>query len=96
MTIIDFIIGGLFANAMPHLIFGQTKTHFLGQFGYSPKGNIAYALIQFVLGLSLYFYNYGFETLLQNGFLIGGLSVLIAYFVLGKFLVGFYGAKGNS
>ena len=90
MNFIDFIIGGLLANAMPHFIFGITKTHFLGLFGFSPKGNIIYALIQFMLGLSLYFYNYGFETLLQNGFLIGGLSVLVAYFVFGKFLVGFY------
>ena len=36
MNLIDFIIGALIANAIPHLIFGLTKTHFLGLFGYSP------------------------------------------------------------
>ncbi len=40
MNIVDFIIGALLMNAMPHLIFGLTKTYFLGLFGYRPKGNI--------------------------------------------------------
>ncbi len=29
MKIIDFIMGGLLMNAMPHFVFGITKTKFL-------------------------------------------------------------------
>ena len=93
MNILDFIIGALIANAIPHLIFGLTKTHFLGLFGYSPKGNIAYAVLQFFICGVLFFLNYGYQDLLNNGYLIGGLTVLCLYFIFGKFLVKFYGAQ---
>jgi len=93
MNLIDFIIGALIANAMPHLIFGLTKTHFLGMFGYSPKGNITYAILQFILSLVIFFLNYGYKDLIENGYLIGAITVLVLYFVFGKFLVKFYGNK---
>ncbi len=96
MTLIDFIIGGLLANAMPHLIFGLTKTHFLGLFGYSPKGNIIYAMLQFILCIILFFYNHGYEALLENGYLVGGIVVLILYFIFGKILVQFYGKQDKT
>jgi len=93
MNITDFIIGALIANAIPHLIFGQTKTKFLGLFGFSPKGNIYYALIQLVVSIGLALWVYGYEKLLQNGFFIGGLFILITYLVLGKILLKFFNKK---
>ena len=93
MNILDFIIGALLANAMPHLIFGLTKTHFLGLFGYSPKGNITYAVLQFFICTVLFFINYGYSELLNNGYLIGGLTVLCFYFIFGKLLIKFYDAQ---
>ena len=78
---------------MPHLVIGLTKTHFLGLFGYSPKGNIAYALFQFVIALSLYGYNYGLTSILENGYLIGALTVLVLFFIFGQFIVNFYAKK---
>ena len=92
MTLIDFIIGALLVNAMPHLIFGLTKTHFLGLFGYSPKGNITYAMLQFVICILLFHFTYGISNIPENGFLLGGLTVLILYFILGKLLVRVYGS----
>ena len=94
MTLIDFLIGALLANAMPHLIFGLTKTHFLGMIGYSPKGNIIYAILQLILCLALFLFNYGYKELLDNGYLLGGITVLILYFIFGKILVKFY-KKGS-
>ena len=93
MNFIDFIIGGLLMNAMPHLIFGLTNTHFLGMFGYSAKGNIVYALLQFLLCLILLFINYNFSELLNNGILIGSFTVLFLYLIFGKLLVKFYQNK---
>ncbi|WP_046757624.1 hypothetical protein [Kordia jejudonensis] len=93
MHLIDFIIGGLIANAIPHLIFGLTKTHFLGMFGYSPKGNITYAVVQFVVAIGIFCYNYHYTELLENGYLVGTITVLILYFIFGKILVKFYGKK---
>ncbi|WP_375238498.1 hypothetical protein [Aurantibacter sp.] len=96
MNLIDFFIGALLVNAMPHLIFGLTKTYFLGLFGYSPKGNIAYAVLQFIICLVLFHFNYGLDLLIENGFLIGGLIVLVLYFILGKVMVVFYGKQDQS
>ena len=93
MTLLDFLIGALLANAMPHLIFGLTKTHFLGMFGYSSKGNIIYAIVQLILCLALFLFNYGYKELTDNGYLLGGITVLILYFIFGKFLVKFYGKR---
>jgi hypothetical protein len=93
MNFIDFIIGVLLANALPHLIFGLTKTHFLGLFGYSPKGNIIYALVQFSFAGLLFVLNNDYKELFTNGYLIGGVSVLCLYFIFGKFLVNFYGKQ---
>jgi len=93
MTLIDFFIGALLANAMPHLIFGLTKTHFLGLFGYSPKGNILYAILQFVVCLILVCIKYGYEELLTNGFLVGGMTVMVLYFIFGTLMVGIYGKQ---
>jgi len=95
MQIIEFFIGALLVNAMPHLIFGLTKTHFLGLFGYSPKGNIGYAILQFIIALVLIFVNYSYTELFKNGYLIGGITVLFLYLVFGKFLVKFYGDKAK-
>ncbi|MEM6721825.1 MAG: hypothetical protein AAF611_21030 [Bacteroidota bacterium] len=93
MSLIDFIIGALCMNAMPHLVFGQTKTHFLGMFGYSANGNILYAVIQFVIAVFLYVYNYGYEHIVDNGFVVGSVTVLVLYFILGKFMVQLYGKQ---
>lgn len=93
MKIIDFIIGALLVNAMPHLVFGQTKAHFLGLFGYKPSGNILYAVLQMLASVALYVYEYGIEELLNNGIFIGGLTVLVLYFIFGDFMVRFYKSK---
>ena len=93
MNLIDFIIGGLIANSLVHFVLGITKVHFLGLFGYTPNGNIAYGILQFIVALILIFINYNWSEILENGFLIGGLSVLIAYLIFGKFLVSFFARK---
>tara|TARA_B110000211_G_C13944641_1_gene493318 strand:- start:113 stop:367 length:255 start_codon:yes stop_codon:yes gene_type:complete len=69
---------------MPHFIFGITKTHFLGLFGYSTKGNIAYAILQLALSVILFLIQYNFEDLASNGDLIGALVILVSYLFLGK------------
>jgi hypothetical protein len=85
MNLIDFIIGALIANAMPHFILGITKVRYLGLFGYSHKGNIAYGVLQFVIAIILLLVNYSFEAILQNGFVLGALSVLVLFLLFGRF-----------
>jgi len=93
MNLVDFLIGAFIVNALAHFIFGITKTHYLGLFGYSPKGNIGYGLLQFVVVLILLFVNYSFKSILQNGFVIGGLFVLILFLVFGKFSLKLFSKK---
>lgn len=86
-AITDFLIGFLFMNAMAHFVIGITKIRFLGLFGYSPKGNIAYAVLQFVVGLGLCLFTYDIASILSNGILLGSLFILITYFITGHFFV---------
>ena len=90
MKIIDFILGGLLMNAMPHFIFGITKTKFLGLFGFSPAGNITYGIVQFLICLVLFQVEYGLSSIFSNGIVIGCLSVLVLYFLFGKIILRFY------
>jgi hypothetical protein len=90
MNFIEFLIGGLVANGLVHFIVGITKVKFLGLFGYSPKGNVAYGVLQFVVAIGLILFHYSFQKLLSNGLLIGALSVFVAFLIFGPFLVRFY------
>ncbi len=96
MDIIDFIIGGLLANAMPHFVIGITKTKFLGLFGYSPKGNIMYALLQFIICIILITIKYSFKDIITNGFFMGPLAVMTLYFIFGKWILAFYNRESDQ
>lgn len=96
MDLTDFIIGVLLANALAHLIIGLTKIRFLGLFGYSPAGNITYGILQFIAAFVLALVKYGFEAILNNGLLLGMLSVLVVYLVMGKFLVRLFSESGEK
>ena len=93
MNLIEFIIGALIVNSLAHTIFGITKTRYLGLFGYSPKGNIAYGVLQLVIALILLFVNYSYEEILQNGFVLGGLFVLLLFLFFGKFSLKLFSEK---
>jgi hypothetical protein len=88
--IIDFFIGLFLANAMPHFILGITKTKFLGPFGFSPAGNIVYAVIQFVISLVLIHLQYGLAVILKNGMLLAAILVMTMFFIFGKMVLRFY------
>lgn len=87
MNLIDFLIGALLMNAMPHFVIGITKTRFLGLFGYSPAGNIAYAVFQIVISLGLFIYQYGFKAIVENKIYLGALVVILLYLLCGRFMV---------
>ncbi|RKE52640.1 hypothetical protein DFQ12_2882 [Sphingobacterium detergens] len=87
MFYIDFFIAVLIANAIPHFIFGIAKIRFLGLFGYSPTGNICYALLQCIIALLLFSYQYGITNIYTNPVILGGLTVLLLYFVFGRLLI---------
>lgn len=93
MNIIDFIIGALIVNSLAHTIFGITKTRYLGLFGYSPKGNIAYGVLQLAVVIILLIANYKYGEILQNGFVIGGLFVLLLFLLFGKFSLKLFSEK---
>lgn len=87
MIYIDFFIAVLIANAIPHFIFGIAKIRFLGLFGYSPIGNICYALLQCIIAVSLFSHQYGIKNIHKNPAILGGLAVLLLYFAFGRLLI---------
>ncbi len=93
MNFIDFIIGALIVNSLAHTLFGITKTRYLGLFGYSPKGNIGYGILQLLIVIVLLLVNYKYEEILQNGFVLGGLFVLLLFLFFGKFSLKLFSEK---
>lgn len=93
MNLIDFIIGGLLMNAMPHFIFGITNVKYLGMFGFSTTGNIVYSLLQFGVCLILFHLQYDITHLFENGMFMGGLTVLISFYLFGRILFKLFNRK---
>jgi hypothetical protein len=93
MTFTDFLIGMFLVNGMAHFIFGICNVRFLGLFGYSGKGNIAYGMTSFLVSILIFSYSYGWNSLLDNGIYVGGLAVFMVYLVAGKPLIKVFGEK---
>ena len=89
-TVLDFLMGLFLANALPHYMVGILNVRFLSLFGYSGHSNIYYGY--FCVGLSLIFFhlNYGIVTLSSHAVYLGGLSLVIIYFITGRFLIKFF------
>lgn len=83
-SLVDFIIGLTLINAMPHLVLGIWKGRMLSGLGFGNIRNILYSGLNIMISLGLYLYNYGLEHLLSNGMYLGGLTVVLAFFIIGK------------
>ncbi len=70
-------------NAMPHYVLGTWHGRILGAFGFGDKQNMAYGLFNFVISIGLFSYQYGFNSILDNGIYAGALLVLLIYFFSG-------------
>lgn len=90
---LDFIIGVLLMNSLPHFVLGITKTRFLGMFGYKPAANIWYSIVQLALALVLFHINHGIETILDNGIVLGAACTGILFLLFGKAILKFYQKK---
>ena len=90
---VDFLIGFLLMNAMPHWILGLTKTRMLSAFGFSPQANIAYSFLNVAVALSLFHFQYGLPSLISHGVFVGGLAMLIIYYLTGKFFINLFSVK---
>ena len=84
-TLIDFLIGFFLMNAMPHMIYGQTKIRFLNAFGFSATGNLAYSIINIIAALILFHVQYNIQTLTSHGIMMGAIALFIIYLITGKF-----------
>lgn len=92
MTAIDFLIGLTLMNAMPHFVLGVWKARMLSGFGIGNGKNIAYGLVNFLVAMLLYSYQYGLASIAENGIVAGALFVLICYFLTGPFWYKKFGA----
>lgn len=85
-SFIDFLIGVTTVNAIPHFVLGVWKGRILGGLGYGNKANIIYGLLNFILGISLFIYEYGLDAILKNGIFLGAITVVLSYFIFGRLL----------
>ncbi len=93
LNLLDFLIGLLLMNAMPHMIFGLIRLRFLSLFGFSSLGNLLYALLNLLIAGGIYHYQYDIRSLQQDGIMLGALAVLLLYLITGRFLAGFFQPK---
>ena len=87
---IDFSIGCFLMNAMPHWIFGLTNTRMLSIFGFSPQANIGYAIFNTVAAFGLLIWQYGADSLLNHGIFVGAATILIIYYLTGRFFINLF------
>ena len=91
--IIDFFIGLTLVNVLPHYMVGILKVRFLSLYGFGDKQNIAYAWTSLIVSLVLFHINYGIGSITSHTWYIGGMSVILAYLLTGKYLVRVFGDK---
>ena len=82
----DFFIGFFLANSLPHFVAGFAEIRFLSLFGFSAKGNIIYSVWNLFLASAIGYFFYGTEFFTTNGYFIGGATILILYYLSGRFL----------
>ena len=85
LTLIDFLIGFFLMNAMPHLLCGLWGIRFLSAFGFSPAGNLGYAVLNVVIAVTLFHVQYGIGQLATHGIFIGAAAMLFIYLVTGRY-----------
>lgn len=91
--VIDFFTGLTLVNVIPHYLVGLLNVRFLGLYGYSSKGNIAYSWTSFIASLILFHINYGLGSILEHTWFLGGVFVVLAYLILGNFLIKMFKEK---
>lgn len=96
MNLIDFIIGLTLMNALPHFVLGIWKRRMLSAFGFGNLQNILYGLLNFVISLSLYLYQYGMDHLLSNGIYLGALTLVVIYFLTSKVLFNIFNKQPDN
>lgn len=95
-TLIDFLIGFFLMNAMPHMIYGQTKIRFLNAFGFSPQGNLAYSISNVIIALTLFQVQYGLQSLPSHGLMVGALALFVIYLITGRFFYNLFQRSKTS
>lgn len=93
MNTLDFFIGFFLMNAMPHFVLGVWSGRMFSAFGFGDKQNIAYALLNAGISISLFLYAYGLDGLTANGIYSGALLILIIYFITGHFFRNLFSLK---
>jgi len=83
-TLIDFIIGLTLINTIPHFVLGVWKGRMFSGLGFGNRQNILYGILNFLISISLFIYQYGIDGLIDNGIYLGALFVIFSYFIVGK------------
>lgn len=92
-TLLDFFTGFFLMNAMPHLLFGLFRIRFFSAFGFSPLGNLAYAAVNAIVGLTLFHIQHGIQLVMANGIFMGAAAMLLIYAVSGRFFYNLFQQK---
>ena len=85
--IIDFFIGLTMVNVLPHYLFGILRIRMLSLYGFGDKQNIAYAWTSLIVSIILFHINHGILNILDHPWYPGGMFVILAYLILGKYLI---------
>jgi len=85
MNLFDFFIGFFLMNAMPHFVLGVWQGRMFSGLGFGNLQNILYGLINFALSIGLFAWKHGLEALPEHPIYLGACTILIIYFITGKF-----------
>jgi hypothetical protein len=85
MNWIDFIIGALLMNAMPHFILGIWKGKMLSGFGVGNSRNIVWGIVNFVASVSLFIYQYTLHGFKEHVMYTGAVFIMVTFFCTSYF-----------
>ncbi|MEM6991691.1 MAG: hypothetical protein AAF721_14385 [Myxococcota bacterium] len=85
MNITDIIIGFTLVNALPHIEVWQRKGRMLSGLGIGPVHNLGYGLLNLTVSIGLFVVTYGPQGFGSHGMYVGGLFIVAAYIVSGRF-----------
>ncbi|WNJ18434.1 hypothetical protein [Pontibacter sp. G13] len=93
MNWIDFFIGFTLLNFMPHFVLGIWKVRMLSAFGFSPRANVGYGLLNLAVSLGLFLYQYGWEGFAEQAWYAGALFIGGSYLLVGRMCYRYFHVK---
>jgi len=93
---LDFLVGFLVLGSFVHLVMAYNNKPFPSVFGNSAMANAIYSEVVVVLAVGAYVFLNDFQTLMNNGVLLGMMDMYVCYLVFGRWITRRFSSERKS